>query len=131
LFGCDACQDVCPWNHAAPREPAMPGLERERPWHGLEAARLLKLDEAAFLAATEASPLRRPGREGLARNAALVLGNVGERVHLPVLSETAASHASPVVREAAAWALRRIESRAAAPATEPERGLEATRRSGA
>ena len=111
IFGCDACQDVCPWNHASARAPGMAALARERGWHALEAADVLRLDDSAFLGATEASPLRRAGREGLARNAALVLGNRGGRVHLPVLREAAATHASGVVREAAEWAIERIETR--------------------
>jgi epoxyqueuosine reductase len=113
LFGCDVCQDVCPWNQGATRAVELSALSRERPWHALSAEALLRLDEAGFLAATEGSPLRRAGRDGLARNAALVLGNRGGRVHLPVLLETAAAHTSSVVREAASWAAQRIEARVA------------------
>jgi epoxyqueuosine reductase len=53
--------------------------------------------------------LRRPGREGLARNAAIVLGNKRVKRALPVLRETARSDQSEVVREAASWAIQRIE----------------------
>ena len=58
----------------------------------------------------EGSPLARPGADGMARNAAVVLGNVGGRRHLPVLRACAATHRSAVVREAAAWAVAKIES---------------------
>jgi epoxyqueuosine reductase len=111
IFGCDVCQDVCPFNHTQSRAAAMSALERERVWHGLDASAALRLDEAGYLTATEASPLRRAGHDGLARNAALVLGNRGGRTHLPVLREVAETHASGVVREAAEWAVERIETR--------------------
>jgi epoxyqueuosine reductase len=90
----------------------MTALARERAWHALDAEAVLQLDEAGFVAATEGSPLRRAGREGLARNAALVLGNRAGRKSLPVLRDAASGHASPVVREAAGWAIERIEERA-------------------
>jgi epoxyqueuosine reductase len=113
LFGCDACQDVCPYNHGGERAGAraMPGLSAERAWHGLDAERLLQLSEAELLAAAEASPLRRPGREGLARNAAIVLGNARARRSLPVLQRVAREDESEVVRESARWAVERIEER--------------------
>jgi epoxyqueuosine reductase QueG len=55
--------------------------------------------------------VRRPGREGAARNAAYVLGNRGDRRHLPVLREASTRDASEVVRDAARWAIARIERR--------------------
>jgi epoxyqueuosine reductase len=70
IFGCDVCQEVCPWNRkvAAVRDPALaPG----RPFEGAE--RLLTLDEAAFRTRFRGSPLWRPKRSGLLRNAALAL----------------------------------------------------------
>jgi epoxyqueuosine reductase len=57
---------------------------------------------------TGGSPLRRAGRDGLARNAAIVLGNSGDKRYLPVLRRTAEQHDDEVVRETAAWAVRRI-----------------------
>lgn len=109
LFGCDDCQDVCPWTRVPtpPVESTLPFATDPR-WTGLGAADLLALDEPSFLALTEATPLRRPGRAGLARNAALVLGNAGDRAHLPVLQRAALSDPSPVVRDAASWAARKI-----------------------
>lgn len=76
LFGCDDCQTVCPFNRTPAGDPA-----RTRMFEPLEVfARhsledLTTLDEPGFLAFVEGSPLRRAGREGLARNAALVLRN--------------------------------------------------------
>ena len=53
--------------------------------------------------------MKRPGRVGMARNAAVVLGNSGQRKWLPVLREAASTHDDDAVREAAAWAARTIE----------------------
>jgi epoxyqueuosine reductase len=110
LLGCDACQDVCPYNHGHAREPsAMTGLAAQRPWHALDAERLLQLSEAELLTITEGSPLRRPGRAGLARNAAIVLANTKTRRALPVLREAAERDPSPVVGESARWAIEQLE----------------------
>jgi epoxyqueuosine reductase len=70
------------------------------------------MGEVDFRAWAHGSQLKRPGRDGMARNAATVLGNVGSRRHLPVLREAAAAHPSDTVRATAEWAVRRIEGRA-------------------
>lgn len=113
VFGCDTCQDVCPFNRTAPPPPegTRPFVDAGR-WEGLTVADLLGLSEAEFAARAEGSPLARPGREGMARNAAVVLGNTGTRVHLPILQHAASYDPSVVVRESAAWALAAIARRA-------------------
>ncbi len=112
LFGCDACQDVCPFNRGKPSEAELsqPFAALDR-WDELAAEDLLRMDEAGFDAYSRRTPLRRPGRAGMARNAAIVLGNVGDKRHLPILQQSAERDASPVVRDAARWACRRIEAR--------------------
>jgi epoxyqueuosine reductase len=110
LFGCDACQDVCPWNRGASTEPLGAGdLANAERWRDVTAETLLAMDDAQFMQLAQATPLRRPGREGLARNAAIVLGNVRSKRSLPVLREAAQHDASEVVREAASWAIEKIE----------------------
>jgi epoxyqueuosine reductase len=109
MFGCDACQDVCPFNATEPlpleaTEPFAPHPRHQ----SHEAGDLLALDQAEFEAFAEGSPLKRPGRAGLARNAAIVLGNSGDKRHLPVLVEAARHHDSEVVRATAAWAVERL-----------------------
>lgn len=112
VLGCDVCQEVCPYNRTAP-------LPRERTedfapdprWRGRGLASLLTLGDEEFSALTRGSPAARLGRDGIARNAAVALGNVGKRVHLPVLQRVAREHSSEHVRDAARWAAGRIESR--------------------
>jgi epoxyqueuosine reductase len=104
VFGCDVCQEVCPWNRKAPaaREPAFsPAAPLGEP------AALLDLDEASFRSRFRASAVRRARRSGLLRNVALALGNRRDPAAVPALRR-AARDADPVVAGAAAWALERI-----------------------
>jgi epoxyqueuosine reductase len=109
LFGCDICQDVCPWNRKAPsvREPALaakPELE------ALDPVELLDLSEEAFRQRFRGTALMRSKRRGLLRNAALVLGNVGTAAALPAL-RCASNDPEPLIREAAQWAIEQISAR--------------------
>jgi epoxyqueuosine reductase len=112
LFGCDECQDVCPYNRTRlpPAELTRAFVARER-WTEIGADDLLRMDDHGFDLYSRGTPLRRAGRVGMARNAAIALGNVGTKRHLPLLKVHAAQDASEVVREAAAWASRRLEAR--------------------
>jgi epoxyqueuosine reductase len=105
IFGCDICQEVCPWNRHAPGsdDPAFQPRQAEA---ALPLADLLALDDTDFRARFKGSPILRAKRHGLARSAAIVLGN---RPHPPAFAALAAAldDAHPVVREAAAWALGR------------------------
>jgi epoxyqueuosine reductase len=107
LFGCDVCQEVCPWNRKAPpaAEPAfaaVPDLEAVDP------VELLGLSEEEFRRRFRGTALLRSKRRGLLRNAALVLGNRGDPAALPALRRALADP-EPLVREAAQWAIERIE----------------------
>ena len=104
LFGCDVCQEVCPWNRKAEpgREPA---LEPSATLGPLEA--LLDLDDEAFRARFRGSALTRTKRSGLLRNAAIVLGNRGDRRAAGALTR-ALEDPDETVRRAAAWALERL-----------------------
>ncbi len=114
LFGCDDCQTTCPFNAGAGARAPLDGgdgapfasLER---WSRVRLEDCLALDDVAWHDLTEGSPLRRAGRSGLARNAAIVLGNRGDRRALRALEAAAREHDDPMVREAAAWAFERIE----------------------
>lgn len=112
FFGCDDCQDVCPYNQSrAPRAETSSQFSLGERWSERTIESLLALDEPAFRALTQGSPLGRPGREGLVRNALVVLGNTGTRANLPAIAQTIERESSEVLREAARWAIARITER--------------------
>src|SRR5262249_23975416 len=106
LFGCDVCQEVGPWNRKAP--PGHPALAPRADLAALGPVELLGLSEEEFRRRFRATALFRTRRGGVLRNAALVLGNVGGPEALPALRRALAD-ADPLVRDAAAWAVARIE----------------------
>ena len=103
VFGCDVCQDVCPWNHRTPTCDDTDFLPRPDS-DPLPLADLFDLDEASFRKRFRGSPLWRARRRGLLRNAAINLGNhptaEGEQALAKGLID-----AEPLVRGASAWAL--------------------------
>ena len=106
VFGCDICQDVCPWNRKAPTSSAPefePHPERFNP--GL--AWLASLSDDDFGAAFRGSPVRRARRSGLRRNAVVAMGNSGQRGFVPLIQQLARDP-DPAVAEHAEWALRRM-----------------------
>ncbi len=114
IFGCDDCQDVCPFNRTAPPDAATTkDFVDDGRWARTSPEGLLALDEVAWGSLVAGSALARPGLVAMQRNAAVVLGNTGTRRHLPVLQATANTHRDGVVREAAAWAAAAIEGREA------------------
>lgn len=114
LFGCDVCQDVCPYNQSSTSpEAALEAFEPGERWAQIEASVFLEMSEEDLRAWGEGSPVKRARREGLARNAALVLGNRGDRTHLRVLDDARRNDPSDVVREAAAWAGEELRRRLA------------------
>lgn len=106
LFGCDICQEVCPWNRKAPVS-GEPIFQPRNDLHPADATALLALDEEEFRRHFRKSPLSRPRRSGLLRNAAIVLGNSGDRQAVPPLAG-ALQDQEPLIRGAAAWALGKI-----------------------
>ena len=113
VFGCDICQDVCPWNRK--RRHRGPAAFEPRP--GLAAPSLEELaglDETAFRERFRGSPVKRAKRRGLLRSVAVALGNAPDPRRRPVL-EKLAGDADAVVREHALWALRRLEAATGAP----------------
>jgi len=111
VYGCDICQDVCPWNVSFASELTEPAFE---PRPGLDstdaratARALLMMGVPEFQQQFRGSAMKRAKRRGLARNAAVVLGNVGTAEDVPLLI-SALAHDEPLVREHAAWALKRL-----------------------
>jgi len=105
VFGCDVCSEVCPFGDGAPDAAARFGTHS---CLDLTLEDLLGLDEPTFAHMFAGSPMRRAKREGIARNAAIALGNLGRTSAAATLRRAAAEDVSPVVREAASWALARL-----------------------
>ena len=109
VFGCDICQDVCPWNRKAPVTP----LPQFQPRGGspgtfnppLEG--LASLSEAEFNAFFRGSPVKRARYRGMLRNAAIAMGNSGEPQYRAILQKLA-DFPDPIVQEHARWALGRL-----------------------
>lgn len=111
-FGCDDCQDVCPYNQSkAQRGESAPQFSLSERWSSRTIESLLAMNEREFDQLTQGSPLRRPGREGLVRNALIVLGNTGTREHIPAIERVIERERSEVLRETARWAIAAIEKR--------------------
>ena len=116
VFGCDVCQEVCPWNLRRRREiPAdTQGLRarlRPRPeWTQPSLRWILDLGDEAWRAATRGTALRRSKHRGLLRNALVAAGNTGSAELIPALRRHAES-GDPMIAEHARWALEQLERR--------------------
>lgn len=107
VFGCDICQEVCPWNRRFARPTDGPAFKPLHPT--LDLIMLLRLDESAFRARFRETPLWRPRRRGLLRNAAVVLGNLGDPSAISAL-EAARSDPHPLIADHATWAIEQIRN---------------------
>lgn len=104
VYGCDICQDVCPFQRFAPTGCDSLFLPVDVENVAPRLSDLLALNENAFKARFAGSPLERIKRERLVRNACIAAGNWGSRESVPAL-RTLLADASPIVRGHAAWAL--------------------------
>ena len=110
VFGCDICQDVCPWNRRSNRNapvPADPVMEARPELVNPSLAWLAEMTEEEFGRAFYGSPVKRAKYSGLRRNVAIAMGNSGDRTFVTQL-ELWAQEEDPVLAEAAAWALARL-----------------------
>jgi epoxyqueuosine reductase len=109
IYGCDDCLAVCPWNRfadaAAANRAFLPRAELAAP----RLADLLKLDDAGFREAFSGSPIKRIGRNRMIRNCLIAAGNSGDEGLVGDVRPHVAD-GDPVVAEAAAWALEKLES---------------------
>jgi epoxyqueuosine reductase len=106
VFGCDICQDVCPWNRKAPASTA-PEFESRPGLVNPALTWLAEMSAEGFRATFRGSPIRRTKRAGLRRNVAVAMGNSGNRDFLPILEEMAADE-DETVAESARWAKDRL-----------------------
>ena len=108
IFGCDICQDVCPWNRKAPVSTATefdprPGLVNPAlDW-------LAEMSAEEFREVFRGSPIRRTKRSGLRRNVAIAIGNSGNQEFLPLLDQLAEDEDS-AVSESARWAKAQLQT---------------------
>jgi epoxyqueuosine reductase len=107
VFGCDICQDVCPWNRKAPVTSASEFEAREElvnpalDW-------LAEMQPEKFRTVFRGSPVRRAKLSGLRRNAVIAMGNSGDKKFAPTLIKLS-EDSDPVVAEHARWAVARLE----------------------
>jgi epoxyqueuosine reductase len=106
VFGCDICQEVCPWNRKAPLG-SEPAFEPRPDLESIDLVELFNLSPEQFRQRFRGTALTRAKRRGLLRNAAIALGNRGEPSALPAL-QRARTDPEPLVREAVEWAIERI-----------------------
>ena len=106
VFGCDICQDVCPWNRKAP-VTADPELAARPELVNPALEWLAAMDEAEFEKNFNGSPVRRAGFLGLRRNVAIAMGNSGLGRFAPFL-KTWSENADDGLRTAARWALDKL-----------------------
>jgi epoxyqueuosine reductase len=106
IFGCDICQDVCPWNQDAP--PAQdPSLQPRPELVNPSLTWLAEMDEESFASTFRRSPVRRARLSDLRRNAVVAMGNSGQREFLTRLDQLSADR-DPVVAEHARWAAAKL-----------------------
>ncbi|MDA1194642.1 MAG: tRNA epoxyqueuosine(34) reductase QueG [Planctomycetota bacterium] len=126
VFGCDVCQDVCPFNRFASPAPWPEFAASEGVGPRLDLLDVLALeDDEAFARRFAGTPLLRPRRRGLLRNAAIAARNIGADAAVPLLERRTREESEPWVRSAALWALAGLDSararqRAVALARDPD-----------
>jgi epoxyqueuosine reductase len=108
VFGCDICQDVCPWNRKAPASE-MPEFQPREGLVSPALAWLAEISEEEFRKQFRGSPVKRTKRAGLRRNALIAIGNSKNRELLSVI-ERACEDAEPIVADAAKWAKEQLSN---------------------
>jgi epoxyqueuosine reductase len=112
IYGCDICQEVCPWNERFAQDLKEPAFAAREVLAGKDARTLardlLGMSRAEFSAAFKGSPMKRAKLRGLKRNAAVVLGNVGAADDIALLELVRDGEPDDMLRQHAAWALAQL-----------------------
>ena len=125
IFGCDICQEVCPWNSKAV-PTTEPGFHPRDGNLVPQLLSLLGMTQQEFSRRFKGSPIKRAKRRGFLRNVLVAIGNWGERRAVPAL-KGALADAEPLIRSHAAWALGRVGGAAAKRILEKRLTLETER----
>ena len=107
VFGCDICQDVCPWNLKAPATSA-PEFEARQDLVNPALDWLAEMQPEEFRVAFRGSPVRRAKLSGLRRNAVIAMGNSGDKKFMPTLRKLC-NDSDPLVAEHARWAVAALD----------------------
>jgi epoxyqueuosine reductase len=120
VFGCDICQDVCPWNNKSrdrnsptqkpPAHPTPKDMQARPELVNPPLEWLASMDNATFKRWFKGSPIERTRRKRLHRNVAIAMGNTADPSFLPQLETWAAAAEDPILAEAASWAIHRIRN---------------------
>jgi epoxyqueuosine reductase len=124
IFGCDLCQEACPFNRLVHPTPHREFHPRSETGTHPRLLPLLNITEAEYRRLFRRSAVRRAKRSGLRRNVAVALGNLGDERAVPELVAALHDPDDPVVRGHAAWALGRLEGDAARAALRAARATE-------
>ena len=112
VFGCDICQDVCPWNNKTGNAlpTSLPEFQPQEKLYHPELRWLAQMDEDAYRRVFRGSPIKRAKYAGLRRNVVIAMGNSGNAEFLPDLKEIA-EDADPILGEHARWAIQKLSGK--------------------
>lgn len=110
IFGCDICQQVCPWNRHTAVHPVDPGFATVQVLRAPDLRLEMRLTPQEFSHKYRGTPLMRAKRRGYLRNVAVALGNAHDADALPALQDALRMEPEPLIRAHAAWAISQIPS---------------------
>jgi epoxyqueuosine reductase len=107
IYGCDICQDVCPWNRKA-KVSESESFQPRNPLYNPDLVYLSQLSIEEFRKVFKNSPVKRAKRKGFIRNVIIAMGNSGSEAFIPYIEE-ALKDDEPLIRAHAVWALWKLE----------------------
>jgi epoxyqueuosine reductase len=112
IFGCDICQDVCPWNNKAGNAlpTSLPEFQPQEQLYHPDLRWLARMDEETYRRTFRGSPVKRAKYAGLRRNVAIAMGNSGNKEFIADLQQLAGG-SDPMIAEHADWAIKKLGSK--------------------